>query len=103
MKLGMAKATRMQNGLRCTYIVAKYFPGGNENTGTGYNDNVKTGTFDEVETCHDVFQNLITFEKRNEAKADMVEKERQNQREEFLHQLKVQFVILFAKSYTGYD
>lgn len=92
-KLGMAKATRMQNGLRCTYVVAKYFPGGNEHI--NYNDNVKEGSFKETEVCHDVFNVLQKFEKRNEAKAKMQDKERQIAKMELLKTLKV--CCLFSK------
>ncbi|XP_065676814.1 uncharacterized protein LOC136072146 isoform X2 [Hydra vulgaris] len=85
-RLGMAKATRMQNGLRCTYIVAKYFPEGNNHM--LYNENVLKGNFNEKETCHDVIEALVTFETRNIDKANMVAKEKNLARMEFLKSLK---------------
>ena len=88
-RLGMAKATRMQNGLRCTYIVAKYFPEGNNHM--FYNENVLKGNFNEKETCHDVIEALVTFETRNIDKANMVAQEKNLARLEFLKSLKVYF------------
>ena len=86
-RLGMAKATRMQNGLKCTYIVARYFPAGNENA--NYNENVKSGSFDEKKVCSNVFKSLVKFETRNLDKVKMAERERQNARIEFLNTLEV--------------
>lgn len=94
----MAKATRMQNGLRCTYVVARYFPGGNENV--GYSENVKAGGFEEKKVCADVFKNLLTFSRRNEEKAKMVEKEKHESRMEFLKNLRVRLLIKFVLSVT---
>lgn len=86
-KLGMAKATRMQNGLRCTYIVARYFPSGNENM--FYNENVQVGMFREKEVCMNVFKSLVSFDTRNPEKAKMVDTEKNLARIEFLKNLKV--------------
>lgn len=83
----MAKATRMQNGLRCTYIVARYYPNGNEHT--GYGENVKSGIFREKEVCMNVFKNLVAFDTRNPDKAKMVDTEKNLARIEFLKNLKV--------------
>ena len=86
-KLGMAKAVRMQNGLRCTYVVARYGPGGNE--GPGFAENVEKGNFVEKVQCRKVLSRLVTFETRNTDKVKMVEKEKQLARLDFLKELKV--------------
>jgi hypothetical protein len=77
----------MQNGLRCTYVVARYAPSGNE--GDGFSKNVKIGKFDEKKHCRDVMNRLVTFEARNKAKVQMVGREKQMARLEFLEKLKV--------------
>ena len=92
-KLGMAKVTRMQNGLRCTYIVARYAPGGN--VFTGFKDNVKRGTFQEKKTCADIMKRLIVYETRNKDKVKMVEREKQLARFEFLKKLKVAYIVKY--------
>ena len=83
----MAKAVRMQNGLRCTYVVARYAPSGN--VGDGFSKNVKLGKFDEKKHCKEVMNKLATFEMRNQAKVQMVNREKQLARLEFLEKLKV--------------
>ena len=91
-KLGMAKAVRMQNGLRCTYVVARYAPGGNE--GAEFGENVEMGDFMEKVQCRKVLSRLVTFETRNTDKVKMVEKEKQLARLDFLKELKVSFCSL---------
>ena len=83
----MAKATRMQNGLRCTYIVARYGKGGAE--ASKLSDNVKQGEFIEKVDCKDVFKRLVSFEMRNQDKVKMVDREKQLARLDFLQKLKV--------------
>lgn len=83
----MAKAVRMQNGMRCTYIVAKYSPEGNVND--GFLKNVKKGDFEEKKVCADVINRLVGFETRNMDKVKMVEREKQIARMEFLQKMKV--------------
>ena len=90
----MAKAVRMQNGLRCTYVVARYAPGGNE--GPGFADNVKMGSFMEKVQCRKVLSRLVTFETRNTDKVKMVEKEKQLARLDFLKELKVRFILFLS-------
>uniref|UniRef100_A0A7M5VFC9 SCP domain-containing protein n=1 Tax=Clytia hemisphaerica TaxID=252671 RepID=A0A7M5VFC9_9CNID len=85
-KLGMAKAVRMQNGLRCTYVVARYAPGGNE--GAKFEDNVQPGDFVDSIQCKKVLGRLVTFESRNKDKVKMVEKQKQLARLEFLKDLR---------------
>lgn len=89
-KLGMAKVVREQNGLRCTYVVARYGPTGNVNT--GFSKNVKEGTFNEKKHCSDVMKRLVEFETRNLDKVKMIEKEKQVARIEFLDKMKVSFI-----------
>ena len=83
----MAKATRMQNGLRCTYIVARYAPAGN--VLNDYNKSVMKGQYQDRKVCGEIMQALAKFEIRNKDKAAMVEKEKQHARIEFMLKLKV--------------
>ena len=85
----MAKVTRMQNGLRCTYIVARYAPSGN--VLKSFDENVKQGDFNEKKTCRAIMKRLIGFETRNMDKVKMVEKEKQVARLEFLEKMKVSY------------
>ena len=52
-ELGIGKGTGQKGGMRCTYVVARYKPLGNFNTGNDdYNKNVKRGeNFDEEKYC----------------------------------------------------
>ena len=77
----------MQNGLRCTYVVARYAPGGNE--GAKFEDNVQAGDFVDSIQCKKVLGRLVTFETRNQDKVKMVEKQKQLARLEFLKDLRV--------------
>lgn len=46
-ELGMGVAQKQENGVICSYIVARYRPHGNFNDeNTGYKDNVLKGSFD---------------------------------------------------------
>lgn len=48
LELGLGKAQKDENGMTCTYLVARYKPMGNFDDGsTGYKDNVLKGSFDE--------------------------------------------------------
>ena len=52
-ELGIGKGTSQKGGMKCTYVVARYKPLGNFNTGNDdYNKNVKRGeNFDEDKYC----------------------------------------------------
>ena len=85
--LGIAKASRMQNGLKCTYVVAVYSPGGNKYK--KMEENVKKGYFDEKTVCNKVLRTLFKFEERNEKAVEMQDKVKQEYADKLKELLKI--------------
>ena len=53
-KLGIGKYTGQNGRWTCTYIVARYKPGGNVNSATYFEDNVSKGSFSSSPYCDTV-------------------------------------------------
>ena len=66
-ELGMGKATTNEFGMQCTYVVARYKPLGNVNTGQDdYNKNVKRGSnLDQDNYCRLIKRKRKQFQTKN--------------------------------------